>query len=49
MNPNYTHTFASINNVKMTGSVVEYPGEMMTVILYIVLLLVAAMRNPNRN
>ena len=47
MNPNYTYTVASMNHVKMTGSVVEYPGEIITVILYIMLVLIAAMRNAN--
>ena len=47
MNPNYTHTFASMNHVKMTGSVVENPSEIITVILYIMVILIAAMRNAN--
>lgn len=50
MNPNYTYTFANMNrmnNVKMTGSVVENPSEIITVILYIMVILIAAMRNAN--
>jgi uncharacterized membrane protein (DUF485 family) len=44
MNQNYTY-----NNVKMTGSVFENPSEIITIILYIMLILIAAMRNPDPN
>lgn len=49
MNPNYTHTFAGMKHVKMTGSVVENPSDVITIVLYILFMLVIAIRNPNPN
>lgn len=47
MNANYNYTIANMNNVKTTGSVVENPSDVITMVLYVMFMLVIAMRNPN--
>jgi hypothetical protein len=42
MDQNYTHS-----HVKMTGSAVENPSDVTTIVLYVMLMLVIAIRNPN--
>jgi hypothetical protein len=37
------------NNVKMTGRAFEFPGEVMSILLYVAVILIAAFRNPDPN
>jgi len=48
MNPNYNYSHPHFDNdVKMTGSVVENPSDAITIVLYVMFMLVIAIRNPN--
>jgi hypothetical protein len=43
------HTPYFNNNVKFTGSAFESPGEVMSILLYFAVILIAAFRNPDPN
>lgn len=39
----------NLNGIKFTGSAFEFPGEAVTIMMYLAVLIIAAIRNPNPN
>ena len=49
INPLMNNHLNNLNSVKFTGSGFEFPGEAVTIMMYLAVLIIAAIRNPNPN